>query len=220
MRGPSSQIAPMWEYRRLPLGFLRRKVPGGVPRKALPRSAVPIIAVCLTLVVACAPDPELPKVPLRLDFPGPDPGCELVEPPTVGPEVWERDEFRNRIANGRVEKPIAVNCVVQAYPGSELERYADLGDPVAALAWTMQSYSGRGDDACKDISSIRVRLTNAYRIPNTVVPGPRSRVPEAAFVLALLENYCAPGGDGFNRLNLLAYDLGYDLAAARPPLIE
>lgn len=182
------------------------------------------LAVAAAILSGCGSPVDANKhpqsVPLLLAFPGGYPACTPKAVAGMTPEEWERDAFRDRIGNGRVERALNVPCVSRAFSAADLKRYADAGDPVASLTVIVDQYSSDYDAGCTDIEDLRARLSRTYREPNGVTPGPVSRVPEAAYVLALIEEYCDPGTDEYNPLNRIAYDLGYDAAAARGPLTE
>lgn len=175
--------------------------------------------MALVPLLGCVRPPDHERLPLLLGFPGQYPKCVVNRQPSKSPEEWERQDFNRRIVGRMVVLPVNVPCLQMAFSEVELSVAAEKGDPVAALVDVMTKYSLRGD-ACQDIGHIRRALTKAYRSPNPNSDGPISRVPEAAFLLGTIEEYCAPGGDDYDRLNLTAYDLGYDAAAARGPLVE
>ena len=178
-----------------------------------------LVALSAAVLTACTPEP-LPKAPLLLRFPGDALSCPDGPAPTVSPEAWERDQFASRIRDGRVEIALNANCVARNYTRDELERYAADGDPVAGVVWVMARYNFEGAGACADLDSITATLTSAYDFPNTVVPGPVSRVPEAAYLLALIRNHCLPESGEFDRLTALTYELGYDVGPSQRYLVE
>ncbi len=158
--------------------------------------------------------------PFVLGFPGAYKVCKQDPAVNISPEAWERSEFISRIHNNRVEMAINIPCLLNAFPHDVLMEYRNMNDPVARLALVFHTYDGRGDLACSEIDHIRSELYMSYSSLNDKVPGPKSRVPEAAFVMSLVQAYCEPGSDEFNRLNLVSYELGYDVAAARVSLLE
>ncbi|MNT18214.1 hypothetical protein D3C72_1534030 [compost metagenome] len=160
------------------------------------------------------------ELPLLLGFPGSYGACSSKPATGVSPEEWERDDFRSRVKSNHVETALNIPCIDEKFSPSELERYANDGDPVALLVVTFDQYNLRDYTICTNIKSIRSRLERAFQFRNDVVPGPESRVPEAAFILAQFEEFCYPGSDEYDRLNLISYNLGYDAAAARGLLTE
>lgn len=183
--------------------------------------AVVVIFGGIVSVYGCIRPTDPPPLPLMLGFPGQYPPCVAARARAKGPEVWERQDFNRRIVSGVLVSPINVPCVQRSFSAVELTIAAKNGDPVAILVDVMTRYSGRVSLVCQDIEKIRSDLTKAYRTPSPNPGAPISRVPEAAYILATVEEYCAPtAGGNWERLNMIAYDLGYDAAAGRGILLE
>lgn len=178
------------------------------------------VAGLAIVVSGCSEARQPDRLRLLLSFPGEATVCASPMSGRGIPEEMERDDFRRRIHDGRIVNPIKVACLREAFSETELRTASQNGDPVATVALVVERYSGT-TDVCHDLSETRQKLEEAYRFPNKVTAeGPVSRVPEAAFILYQIEEYCHPYTGKGNHLILLTYDLGYDASFAQPQLVE